>query len=399
MTPIYLDYNASTPIDERVFEKMHPYFCQEYGNPSSNHVRGWTAQKAIEHARSQVANLMGSHPRDVIFTSGATESTSLAILGVFYDQLLNKKKLNPHFITTDVEHACVAETMKLIQKLGADVTVLPTKPFGQLSEEQLRAALRMNTVLVSVIWVNNEIGTINPVTRLAAVAKEVNALFHTDATQGAGKLPFHFSDSQIDLVSFSGHKMYGPKGVGALLRRHRGPKVDLVSLMTGGGQEQTLRSGTQNVPAIVGLGEACELCQNHMMTDAERVNGLGQQLMSGLRQCFPDLILNGHPKDRSVFNYNVTFPSLNLDLAANSLLKVCYSRGSACHSNDPSRTDVLESLGVSASLAGRSLRLSMGRMTTANEVQQVIETFKQIATQTQVSGGARSTPNDTVVLR
>ncbi|MFN7904624.1 MAG: cysteine desulfurase family protein [Pseudobdellovibrionaceae bacterium] len=379
MVPLYLDYNASTPLDPRVQVKMAPYLGHEYGNPNSNHVMGWTAKKAIDHARSQVAKLIGCQNQDVIFTSGATEATSLALLGVFYDQILNQKKVNPHFITTDVEHACVLETFKFMQKLGAEISVLPTKPYGQLSSQQLKSALRPSTVLVSVIWVNNEIGTINHINELSEVTRNAEVLFHTDATQGAGKIPFQFSASNVDLLSLSGHKLYGPKGVGALIRRYSQPGVKLVSMISGGGQEQGLRSGTQNVAGIVGLGEACEICKSSMDQDLKNVEMLGQILLDGLKNIFPDLILNGHPQDRSAYNFNLTLPSLNLDLVANSLLKICYSRGSACHSNDPARRDVLTNLGVSENLASRSLRLSIGRMSTQDEIRQVIEIFKKLA--------------------
>lgn len=383
MKSLYFDYNASTPLDPRVLQKMMPYFCQDFANPNSSHVQGWTARKALDHAREQVAALMGCHARDVIFTSGASESTTLALLGVFYDQTLHKKNLKPHFITTDVEHACVQETMKLMEKLGAEITVLSTQPYGQVSSQQLQEAIQPNTVLASVIWVNNEVGTINPVAALAEVAKKAGVLFHTDATQGAGKIPFHFENMGVDLMSFSSHKIYGPKGVGALIRRHKQPRVELVPLITGGGQEFGLRAGTQNVPGIVGLGEACDLCREHMEQDAQRAASLGQQLMQGLRQIFPDLILNGHPTERSVFNYNVTFPSFNLGLHANALLEVCYSRGSACHSNDPTKRDVLTSLGVNENLVTRSLRLSLGRMSVPEDIVQLLEIFQKIATNAQ----------------
>ena len=387
MNSLYFDYNASTPVDPKVLRQMEPYLGHEFGNPNSNHVKGWSAKKAIDHARAQVAGLLGCQPLDVIFTSGATEATSLGLMGVFYDQTLNKKNLHPHFITTDVEHACVLETFKLLERLGAEITILSTKPHGQLAPEVLRAALRPDTVLVSVIWVNNEIGTINDVKTLARVAHEVGALFHTDGTQGAGKLPLDFAGDQIDLLSLSGHKLYGPKGVGALVRRAKQPRVELVSLMSGGGQEQALRSGTQNVAGIVGLGEACEICQMRMQEDASHAKELGSMLLAGLREVFPDLILNGHPTSRSVYNYNVTFPSLNLDLVANSLVRLCASRGSACHSNDPTRRDVLTTLGVGEKHAERSLRFSLGRMSTADDVVQVVEIFKKIALQKAGTAG------------
>ncbi len=387
MNSLYFDYNASTPMDPLVFRHMEPYLCHEFGNPNSNHVKGWTAKKALDRARLQVANLLGSEPSDVIFTSGATEATSLGLLGVFYDQILNKKNLQPHFITTDVEHACVLETYKLLARLGAEVTVLSTKPHGQLLPEVLEAALRPNTVLVSVIWVNNEVGTINDIKKLCSLAHAKGALFHTDGTQGVGKFPILFKDWQIDLLSLSGHKLYGPKGVGALVRRSRQPRVELVSLVAGGGQEQAIRSGTQNVAAIVGLGEACEICQNKMNQDSLHAQELGKILLEGLRDAFPDLILNGHPTARSEYNYNVTFPSLNLDIVSNLLVRLCTSRGSACHSNDPTRRDVLTTLGVDEKLAGRSLRFSLGRMSTRDEVTQAIEIFKKIALQRVSEGG------------
>lgn len=391
MNSLYFDYNASTPVDPRVLRQMEPYLGHEFGNPNSNHVKGWSAKKAIDRARGQVAALLGCQPLDVIFTSGATEATSLGLLGVFYDQTLNKKNLRPHFITTDVEHACVLETFKLLERLGAEVTVLETKPHGQLSAETLLSAMKPTTVLVSVIWVNNEIGTINDIVALSAIVHEAGALFHTDGTQGVGKLPIHFEQAQIDLLSLSGHKLYGPKGVGALVRRSRHPRVGLVSLVAGGGQEQAIRSGTQNVAGIVGLGEACEICQNNMDQDAAHAQELGVMLLAGLREAFPDLILNGHPTSRSVYNYNITFPSLNLDMVANSLIRICASRGSACHSNDPSRRDVLTTLGVGERHAERSLRFSLGRMNTKDEVVQVVEIFKKIALQMAVENGRSAT--------
>lgn len=379
MKKIYLDHNATTPLDPRVFDKMKLYFAEEFGNPSSeSHSWGWTAQKAVADARKNVGELMGALPQEIVFTSGSTEATNLAILGTVLHFKLVEKREKIHVVTTAAEHGCVLASIEFLKKFeGVETEVLPVNSYGQLEPETLKKAIQPHTVLVSAIWVNNEIGSINPVHELGKICREHGVLFHSDATQALGKVQIDLQNQPIDLLSVSAHKAYGPKGAGALYLRSKNPRVQIQPLMVGGGQEKNLRSGTLNVPGIVGFGETCKWIAQEWHQDAVEMSALSLQLLTGMKEIFPDLILNGHPAERSPVNLNVTLPSFHLDLALPHLLRIGMSRGSACHSAHSERSHVLKSIGVSPQMAERTLRLSIGKTTTKEEIAEALSIFKE----------------------
>jgi cysteine desulfurase len=365
--PVYLDNQATTRCDPRVVAKMLPYFTEHYGNPASaEHVMGHIAETAVEDARAQVAALLGVDTREIVFTSGATESNNIALKGAarFAARMGDARR---RIITVATEHKCVLETVADLGAEGFAPVFLPVGTDGLLDPDVLRRALTPDTLLVSVMAVNNEIGVVQDIPTLAALTKEAGALFHTDIAQAAGKIPLDLARWRVDLASVSGHKLYGPKGVGALFVRRR-PRVRLIPLFSGGGQERGFRSGTLPAPLIVGLGEACQLAQAEMGAEAPRIGALRDDLLRRLRHAMPDIAVNGSLDARIPGNLNVTFPSRNAaDLMA-ALPDLCVSTGSACSSAEVEPSYVLKALGLSDDSAARTLRIGIGRFTSPADI-------------------------------
>lgn len=366
--PIYLDNNATTPLDPRVLEAMLPYFTEKFGNAASrNHAFGWVAEEGVDYAREQVAKLIGCTEKEVIFTSGATEADNLAIKGVFE---MYKDKGN-HIITAVTEHKAVLDTCKHLEKNGARVTYLGVKEDGLIDLAELEAAMTPETILVSIMYGNNEIGVIQPVKEISAIAHKHGALFMTDATQAVGKIPVDVNADGIDLMAFSAHKMYGPKGVGALYVRRKNPRVKVTSQMDGGGHERGMRSGTLNVPGIVGLGKACELCRLEMESEAIRLSGLRDKLESTLNQ-MEESYVNGNTQHRLPHVANISFKYVEGEGLMMAMSDLAVSSGSACTSASLEPSYVLKSLGLSDDLAHSSIRYGLGRFTTEEEIDQAI---------------------------
>jgi cysteine desulfurase len=373
--PIYMDYHATTPVDPRVLEAMMPYFTETFGNAASrNHPFGWEAEEAVEKARKQVADLIGANAKEVIFTSGATESNNLAIKGVAE---MYREKGN-HIITCVTEHKAVIDTCKKLEKLGYRVTYLPVQKDGRISLDELRAAITDKTILITIMTANNEIGVIQPIAEIGAIAKEKGIIVHTDAVQAAGKVPFNVNDMKVDLVSISAHKMYGPKGVGALFVRRRNPRVLLSEQINGGGHERGMRSGTLNVPGIVGLGKAAELCRAEMAADAERLRRLRNRLNEGLHKNLDELYINGSMEHRLPHNLNISFAYVEGESLLMGINDVAVSSGSACTSASLEPSYVLKALGAGDDLAHSSIRFGLGRWTTEEEVDYVIEKLTNV---------------------
>jgi cysteine desulfurase len=369
MAKIYLDNNATTRTDPRVVEAMLPYFTERYGNSASlTHTFGQEADEAVEQARQQVADLIGAHPREIIFTSGATESNNLALKGV---AAMYRPK-GDHFITVATEHKAVLDPIRRLGREGFQVTILPVDAYGRVSVEQVANALTPRTILVSIMAANNEIGTLGPIRQLGRLCKERGVLFHTDAAQAAGKVPLDVEDLGIDLLSLSAHKMYGPKGIGALYVRRRDPRVRLEPQMDGGGQERGLRSGTANVPGIVGFGVASALCRQEMTTEAKRLTELRERLRQAIVEQLPDVTLNGHPVERLPGNLNLSFAGVKGEALLMALRDVAVSSGSACTTASLEPSYVLKALGLDDELAHSSIRFGLGRFNTAEEVETVI---------------------------
>lgn len=374
--PIYLDNNATTPMDPRVLEAMLPYFVQKFGNSASrNHAFGWVAEEAVDYAREQVAQLIGANEKEIIFTSGATESDNLALKGVFE---MYKEKGN-HIITMVTEHKAVLDACKHIEKLGGRVTYLVPKPDGLIDLEQLVAAMSQETILVSIMYGNNEIGVIQPVKEIARIAHSFGALFMTDATQTVGKIPVNVIEDGIDLLALSGHKMYGPKGVGALYVRRKNPRVKVTAQMDGGGHERGMRSGTLNVPGIVGLGKACELARLEMDADAIRLSALRDKLEAALTQ-LEESYVNGNVEHRLPHTANISFKYVEGEGLMMAMKDLAVSSGSACTSASLEPSYVLKSLGLSDDLAHSSIRFGLGRFTTEAEVDRAIEVTRNAVT-------------------
>ncbi|KQR71269.1 IscS subfamily cysteine desulfurase [Pedobacter sp. Leaf176] len=366
--PIYLDNNATTPLDPRVLEAMLPYFTEKFGNAASrNHAFGWVAEEGVDYAREQVAKLIGCTEKEVIFTSGATEADNLAIKGVFE---MYKDKGN-HIITAVTEHKAVLDTCKHLEKNGARVTYLGVKEDGLIDLAELEAAMTPETILVSIMYGNNEIGVIQPVKEISAIAHKHGALFMTDATQAVGKIPVDVNADGIDLMAFSAHKMYGPKGVGALYVRRKNPRVKVTSQMDGGGHERGMRSGTLNVPGIVGLGKACELCRLEMESEAIRLSGLRDKLESTLNK-MEESYVNGNTQHRLPHVANISFKYVEGEGLMMAMSDLAVSSGSACTSASLEPSYVLKSLGLSDDLAHSSIRYGLGRFTTEEEIDQAI---------------------------
>jgi cysteine desulfurase len=366
---IYLDNNATTRVDPRVLEAMLPWFCQDYGNAASRqHALGRKAEEAVEAARAEVAELIGASSREIVFTSGATESDNLALKGVAWAY----RHRGDHIVTAATEHRAVLDTARRLEREGFRVSYLPVDRFGQVSAEQLEQAITDRTILVSLMAANNEVGTLHPVEAIGAVCKRRGVLFHSDAVQAAGKVPLDVERTGIDLASLSAHKMYGPKGVGALFVRKQSPRVRLEPLIDGGGHERGLRSGTLNVPGIVGFGRACLLCREEMAGEAVRLSALRERLRQGLMDALEGVTLNGHPAERLPGNLNLSFDWIKGEALLMGLRGVAVSSGSACTSASPEPSYVLRALGVDEERAHGSLRFGLGRFNTAAEVEQVI---------------------------
>ena len=367
--PIYLDYQATTPMDPRVLEVMMPYFTHKFGNPHSrSHSYGWEAEEGVEKARAQVAKLIGADEKEVIFTSGATESNNLAIRGVaeFYKDRRN------HIVTTVTEHKCVLDTCRHLEQQGFDVTYLPVQKNGLVDLEALRAAVTDKTVVVSIMAVNNAIGVIQPLAEIGKICREKKAFFHTDAAQAAGKIPLDVEAMNIDLMSISGHKIYGPKGIGALYVRRK-PRVRLVPLIVGGGQERGFRSGTLPTPLCVGLGEAAEIAMKEMDAESKRLAKLQTRMLKGLNAKLTDIHVNGDLEHRIPGNLNIGFAYVEGESLMMGIKGLSVSSGSACTSASLEPSYVLRALGVEEDMAHTSLRIGLGRFTTEQEVDTAVD--------------------------
>ncbi|MDB5063471.1 MAG: cysteine desulfurase IscS [Mucilaginibacter sp.] len=374
--PIYLDNNATTPMDPRVLEAMLPYFNEKFGNAASrNHPFGWVAEEGVDYAREQVAKLINASEKEIIFTSGATESDNLAIKGVFE---MYKEKGN-HIITAVTEHKAVLDACKHVEKLGGRVTYLPVKEDGLVDLAELEAAMTSETILVSIMYGNNEIGVIQPIKEIAAIAHKFGALFMTDATQAVGKIPVDVIADGIDLLALSAHKMYGPKGVGALYVRRKGPRVKVTAQMDGGGHERGMRSGTLNVPGIVGLGKACEIAGLEMESEAKRLSTLRDKLERSLT-VLEESYVNGNVEHRLPHVANISFKYVEGEGLMMAMKDLAVSSGSACTSASLEPSYVLKSLGLSDDLAHSSIRFGLGRFTTEEEVDYAIEVTKKSVT-------------------
>src|ERR1700759_2792160 len=374
--PIYLDNNATTPMDPRVLDAMVPFFTQKFGNAASrNHAFGWIAEEAVDYAREQVAKIIGASEKEIIFTSGATEADNLAIKGVFE---MYQEKGN-HIITMVTEHKAILDTCKHVEKLGGKVTYLSPKSDGMIDLAELEAAMTKETILVSIMYGNNEIGVIQPIKEISAIAHKYGALFMTDATQAVGKIPVDVNTDGIDLLAFSAHKIYGPKGVGALDVRRKGPRVKVTAQMDGGGHELSMRSGTYNVPGIVGFGKACELCMQEMESEAKRLSVLRDKLQSALT-VLEESYVNGNVDHRLPHVANISFKYVEGEGLMMAMKDLAVSSGSACNSASLEPSYVLKSLGLSDDLAHSSIRFGLGRFTTEEEVDYAIEVTKKAVT-------------------
>ena len=373
-TPVYMDGHATTPVDPRVLEAMLPYFTERFGNPSSRtHAFGWEAEAAVTRARKQVAALIGARGRDIVFTSGATESNNLALRGVVEQQ----RHRGNHVVTVVTEHEAVLDPCRRLARDGFDVTYLPVRADGVIDLETLHAAVTDRTILVSVMAANNEIGVLQPLADVTRIAKRVGALVHTDAAQAAGKIPFLVDETGVDLASLSSHKLYGPKGVGALYVRRR-PRVELRPLIDGGGQEEGRRPGTLDVPGIVGFGKAAEICRLEMRDEAARLAGLRDRLWRELRARIDDVEVNGSMTERLPHNLNVSVAGVDGESLMLGLDDVAVSAGSACASASLEPSHVLRALGTSEQLARASLRFGLGRFNSVEEVDHVVERVAQV---------------------
>ncbi|MCB9251907.1 MAG: IscS subfamily cysteine desulfurase [Flavobacteriales bacterium] len=367
--PIYLDNNATTPMDPRVLEAMIPYFTEHFGNAASrNHSFGWEAEDAVDKARKQVADCINANEKEIIFTSGATESNNLALKGVFE---MYREKGN-HIITVNIEHKAILDTCRHLEKSGAEITFLTPGPDGRVTTEQVEQAIKPNTILISVMYANNEIGCINPIREIGAVARKNGILMHTDATQAVGKIPVDVNIDNIDLLSFSAHKMYGPKGIGALYVRRKNPRVKVTSQIDGGGHERGMRSGTLNVTGIVGFGKACELAASEMEAESKRLAALRDKLESELLK-IEESYVNGSIEFRLPHITNISFKFVEGEGLMMGVKDIAVSSGSACTSASLEPSYVLKNLGLDDELAHSSLRFGLGRFTTEEQIDYAID--------------------------
>src|SRR5271163_106630 len=368
--PIYMDNHATTPVDPRVVEAMLPYFNEKFGNAASrNHSFGWAGEEAVETARQQIASLIGATPKEIIFTSGATESDNLMIKGVAE---MYREKGN-HIITEAIEHKAVLDTCKRLEKDGFEVTYLPVQKDGRVNLDELKAAIRPTTILITVMYANNEIGAINPIAEIGKIAKEHGIFFAVDGVQAVGKIPVDVQKDNIDLLALSGHKIYGPKGVGALYVRRRNPRVQLSAIIDGGGHERGMRSGTLNVTGIVGLGKACEIARAEMAEETVRTIDLRNKLQAGIFERLDEVYLNGHPTERLPGNLNVSFAYVEGESLLMGISDIAVSSGSACTSATLEPSYVIRALGTDEELAHSSIRFGIGRFNTEEEVDFVTE--------------------------
>jgi cysteine desulfurase len=378
--PVYLDHNATTPCDPRVLEAMLPYFTENFGNAASrNHAYGWQAEESVKYGREQVAKLVGAEPQEIIFTSGATEADNLALKGVFESYAVKGN----HIITCNIEHRAVLDTTRHLEKLGAEITYLNVKGDGLIDLDELERSFKPTTILVALMYANNEIGTVMPVKEISAIAKKRRVLFFTDATQAVGKIPVNVMADGIDIMAFNAHKIYGPKGVGALYVRRKDPRVKLVSQMDGGGHERGVRSGTLNVPGIVGFGQACEICMNEMSGDAERTGRLRDKLELALLE-IEGTCVNGNKQYRLPHVTNISFKYAESEgLMATFSKDIAVSSGSACMSASLEPSYVLKALGLKDDIARGSLRFSLGRYTTNEQIDYTIEKVTNAVSETK----------------
>ena len=373
--PIYFDNHATTPVDPRVLEAMLPYFGDKFGNAASrNHSFGWAGEEAVENARGQVASLIGATPKEIIFTSGATESDNLMIKGVAE---MYREKGN-HIITQAIEHKAVLDTCKRLEKYGYEVSYLPVKKDGRVDPEDVRKAIKPTTILITVMYANNEIGIINPIQEIGKIAKEHGIIFAVDGVQAVGKIPVDVQKDNIDLLAISAHKIYGPKGVGALYVRRRNPRVQLSAVIDGGGHERGMRSGTLNVPGIVGLGKACEVAQQEMAEESKRMLALRERLRKGLEAKLDEVFINGSMEHRLPNNLNMSFAYVEGESLLMGINDIAVSSGSACTSATLEPSYVLKALGVGEDLAHTSIRFGLGRFNTEEEVDYVIDKMVQV---------------------
>jgi cysteine desulfurase len=376
--PIFMDNHSTTPMDPRVLEAMLPYFVEKFGNAASrNHAFGWEAEEAVENARKQIVRLIHADSKELVFTSGATESDNLAIKGVV--EMYHEK--GDHIITSSTEHRAVLDTCKALEsKKGLKVTYLPVDKTGMVNPDDVRNAITDKTILITIMLANNEIGTINPIKEIGAIAKEKGILFHCDATQGVGKVPVDVQEMGIDLMSFTAHKIYGPKGVGALYVRKKGPRVRIVPMIDGGGHERGMRSGTLPVPLIVGFGKAIELCEQEMPTETKRMAALRDRLQTGIMSKLEEVYLNSHPTQRLPNNLNISFAYVEGESLLMGVKEIALSSGSACTSATLEPSYVLRALGVGSDLAHSSIRFGLGRFNTEEEVDYTAKRIIEIVT-------------------
>lgn len=389
--PVYLDHQATTPVDPRVLEAMLPFFGAKFGNAASrSHSFGWEAEKSVELARKKIAALAGATPREIVFTSGATESNNLALKGLVEAAKRDRPNHGVHIITMATEHKAVLDPVKHLERLGCRLTVLPPLADGRVDLDRLRAAIEEDTILVSVMYANNEIGVIQPVREIGAVCREKCALFHCDAAQAFGKIPIQVDRDHIDLMSISAHKMYGPKGIGALYVRRRNPRVQLEAQMEGGGHEFGMRSGTLNVPAIAGFGEACAICAREMEPESVRTAGLRDRLKARIEAGAEGVRVNGSMEHRLPGNLNLSFAHVDGDSLLMSLPDIALSTGSACSSATVAPSHVLRALGLTEDQAHSSLRFGIGRFNTEEEIDyvgdRVVEAVRKLREQSPVGG-------------
>jgi cysteine desulfurase len=377
--PIFLDNHSTTPMDPRVLDAMLPYFVEKFGNAASrNHQFGWEAEEAVEQARKQIAKLIHCDAKEIVFTSGATESDNLALKGA----VEMYKEKGDHVITCATEHRAVLDTCKSLEKRGIKVTYLPVGKDGRVTPDEVRKAITDKTILISIMLANNEIGTIHPIAEIGKIAKEKGILFHCDATQGVGKVPVDVEALKVDLMSFTGHKIYGPKGVGALYVRKKGPRVRLAPQIDGGGHERGMRSGTLPVPLVVGFGKACELCEQEMPTESKRIATMRDRLQAQIMGTLDECYLNGHPTERLPHNLNISFAYVEGEALLMGVKEIALSSGSACTSATLEPSYVLRALGVGSDLAHSSIRFGLGRFTTDEEVdytaKRMVEAVKRL---------------------
>jgi cysteine desulfurase len=375
--PIYLDNHATTPVDPRVLDAMLPYFTEKFGNAASrNHEFGWKAEEAVENARGQIARLINATPKEIVFTSGATESTNLAIKGAAE---MYREKGN-HMITQVTEHKATLDTCKRLEKYGYEVTYLPVEKDGRINLDDLRRAITPKTILISIMYANNEIGAVQPIVEIGKIAKEKGVFFHVDAVQAVGKIPVDVQKDGIDLMSISGHKIYGPKGVGALYVRRKNPRVQLSAIIDGGGHERGMRSGTLNVTGIVGLGKACEICQNEMATESAKLFKMRERLKESIMSRLDETFINGSMEHRLPHNINISFAYVEGESLLMGINDIAVSSGSACTSATLEPSYVLKALGVGEDLAHTSIRFGVGRFNTDEEIDYVADRVVETVT-------------------